>query len=622
MSRKPDLLIIDSTVLEIDVARRQVLSDRVNLLYYDCPTIDEFKKRMEPGGPYANIVAIMRNGWHKAGPLANQRPFAADVVPCFPKSLKLIACSGHGYDAADIEGLTSRGILYCNTPNACTEAVAVTALSLIIDSFRFLSFAQWCARYDWMKSRELGPIAVDPTNKTLGIVGLGAIGLAVAQKCEAVFGMKIHYQGPRPKPAVEKLLSHGAVYHSTVEDMIPEIDCIVLAAPYNKETHHLLSHKQFALAKKEGLRVVNIARGAMIDEDALIEALESGRVPGAGLDVHASEPEVNPKLKDNWKVALLPHIGVCSKTFFLVIGAGVVGLTTALELRHRYPSAKIVIAAKYLPGDSAPEYTSAWGGANWFPAATDNGPQQDYEAITYRKFKNLCSERPECGIKPMQIKWHYEVPIEEAGILTPATGKLWFEDLTEATRLNIEIHRRIFGSIDNAFKRYPQATAVFNCTGLGAMTLGGVEDNTMYPARGQILLVEGPEKPIENMYFRAPHRAGEATHIFPRGENGGVILGGCRQKNNWSGETDLAFAEVIKRRCCSLAPELGKPEDLKIIKHGVGLRPAREGGPRVESEMLDGKLVIHNYGAGGVGFQASWGLARYAVDLLPERARM
>jgi D-amino-acid oxidase len=118
-----------------------------------------------------------------------------------------------------------------------------------------------------------------------------------------------------------------------------------------------------------------------------------------------------------------------SLAFFLVIGAGVVGLTTALELRHRYPESKIVVAAKYLPGDSAPEYTSAWGGANWFPAATDNGPQQDFEAITYRKFKNLASDRPECGIKPMQIKWHYEVPVEEAGILTPATGKLWFEDL-------------------------------------------------------------------------------------------------------------------------------------------------------------------------------------------------
>ncbi|PVH94774.1 FAD dependent oxidoreductase [Periconia macrospinosa] len=345
--------------------------------------------------------------------------------------------------------------------------------------------------------------------------------------------------------------------------------------------------------------------------------------------------------------------------FFLIIGAGVVGLTTALELRSRHPEARILIVAKYLPGDSAPEYTSAWGGANWFPAATDNGPQQDWEAITYRKFKGLCADRPECGIQPMNIRWHYESPIETVGILTPATGKLWFEDLvgglekiekgelpegtafgfemasfvidvqrylpwlqTEAFRLGIEIHRRILGHIDEAFELYPQATAVFNCTGLGAMSLGGVEDNSMYPARGQILLVQGPEKPIKKMYFRAPHRAGEATHIFPRGERGGVILGGCRQKNNWSGEVDLAFAEVIKRRCCSLVPELGRPEDLRVIKHGVGLRPGREGGPRVESEIRAGKQVIHNYGAGGVGFQASWGLAQYAVDLLPQRANL
>lgn len=90
--------------------------------------------------------------------------------------------------------------------------------------------------------------------------------------------------------------------------------------------------------------------------------------------------------------------------------------------------------------------------------------------------------------------------------------------------------------------------------------------------QGQILLVEGPEKPIRNMFFRAPHRDGEATHIFPRGERGGVILGGCRQKHNWNPEPDMDFAEVIKERCCALVPELGKPEDLKVVKHGVGLR--------------------------------------------------
>jgi len=90
--------------------------------------------------------------------------------------------------------------------------------------------------------------------------------------------------------------------------------------------------------------------------------------------------------------------------YFVVVGAGVIGLVQALELRTRYPHAKIVVAGKYLPGDSAPDYTSAWGGANWFPAARDNGPQEDMEAITYRKFKELSAARPECGIIPMNVR--------------------------------------------------------------------------------------------------------------------------------------------------------------------------------------------------------------------------
>lgn len=115
---------------------------------------------------------------------------------------------------------------------------------------------------------------------------------------------------------------------------------------------------------------------------------------------------------------------------FLIIGAGVIGLTTALELRARYPLAEITIAAKYLPGDSAPDYTSAWGGANWFPASRDNGKQEQWDAITYRKFQQLSATRQkETGVKSMNIRCYYEKSIDEVGIKTPATDKIWFDEL-------------------------------------------------------------------------------------------------------------------------------------------------------------------------------------------------
>lgn len=310
MADKPDILFIDSSVQAVDSERRQSLASKFNIIQYDCNSVADFIERLKPGGPFSKVVAISRNGWLKAGKFAEQRLFASDVVPNFPSTLKIICCSGHGHDASDVVALKARDIWYCNTPNSCTEAVANTAMSLILDSFRFLTYAQWCARYDWMASREIGLVAKDPVGQSLGIVGLGDIGLAIARKCEVALGMKIHYQGPRRKREAEGIWT----YHTTVDKMIPVVDCIVLAAPYTKETHHLLSRKQFSLAKKSGLRVVNIARGQMIDENALLEALDNGSVVGAGLDVHVGEPGVNPRLKENWKVALLPHIGVCSNT--------------------------------------------------------------------------------------------------------------------------------------------------------------------------------------------------------------------------------------------------------------------------------------------------------------------
>ncbi|KAB8219521.1 glyoxylate reductase [Aspergillus novoparasiticus] len=282
MGVKADILFIESPVQAVDTARRETLAKNFNLLYYDCDSVNDFIERLKLGGQYSGVVAIVHNGWHKVGKFASERLFAPEVVPHFPPCLRIICCSGHGYDASDVKGLSARGIWFCNTPGACTEAVSNTAWFLVLDTFRYLSYAQWCARYDWNASRELGLTASDPCGQSLGII------------------------------CAEELLRNGAIYHSRISDMIPELDCIVLAAPYSDETHHLLSTNEFALAKNTGLRVVNIARGKIIDEEALIEALAQGKVVGAGLDVHEMEPGVNSKLKDNWKVTLLPHIGVCS----------------------------------------------------------------------------------------------------------------------------------------------------------------------------------------------------------------------------------------------------------------------------------------------------------------------
>ncbi|KAF8858365.1 FAD dependent oxidoreductase [Acephala macrosclerotiorum] len=190
----------------------------------------------------------------------------------------------------------------------------------------------------------------------------------------------------------------------------------------------------------------------------------------------------------------------------------------------------------------------------------------------------------------------------------------WLQN--EALKRGIEFQRKSVTDI-RELTDDPSVRAVFNCTGLGSYSLKGVEDKLLYPTRGQVMLVENPGVLMERMYFRSPQRVNkDTTYVFPRNPGGGVILGGCRFDNEWDGEVDLEFAEDIKRRCCALASELGKSEDLKVIQHAVGLRPSRKGGARLEREKMGKTWVIHNYGAGGAGYQASWGLAKDAVDLV------
>lgn len=145
------------------------------------------------------------------------------------------------------------------------------------------------------------------------------------------------------------------------------------------------------------------------------------------------------------------------------------------------------------------------------------------------------------------------------------------------------------------------ADLVVNCTGLSASKLGGVEDKTVVPARGQIVVVRN-SAPAMCGTSGTDDGPDEACYIMTRAAGGGTILGGCYQKGNWESQPDPSLAIRIMQRCVDICPELtgGKGiEHLDIIRHGVGLRPVREGGTRIEKETINGVVTVHNYGAGG-----------------------
>lgn len=160
---------------------------------------------------------------------------------------------------------------------------------------------------------------------------------------------------------------------------------------------------------------------------------------------------------------------------------------------------------------------------------------------------------------------------------------------------------------------------VVNCTGLGAARLGGVADATVVPARGQIVVVRNDAGGRMLDVSGTDDGDGEACYLMTRAAGGGTILGGCYQKGSWESQPDPGLAVRIMTRAVKLCPALtgGRGiEHLDVIRHGVGLRPVREGGTRVEKERIGDLWVVHNYGAGGAGYQSSYGCAMNAVDLV------
>lgn len=231
----------------------------------------------------------------------------ADLIAGAGEQLGLIASFGAGTEHIDLAAAASRKIIVTNTPGVFTDDTADLAMAGIIGvPRRIREGTALVRRGEWTGWAPSGLLGRKLAGKVLGIVGMGRIGQAVAHRARA-FGLEIAYTNRKQLPeALERML--GARYVGDVDALMAEADILTLHCPLTDETRHMVDARRIALMKP-GSSIVNTARGELIDQEALIAALESGHLAGAGLDVYPDEPHVDPRLIAHPNVMTLPHIG-------------------------------------------------------------------------------------------------------------------------------------------------------------------------------------------------------------------------------------------------------------------------------------------------------------------------
>jgi len=234
-------------------------------------------------------------------------PIPAAILGVTPRRAKIIANFGVGYNNIDVATARSLGIVVTNTPDVLTDETADLAITLLLmaarrtgEGERHVRAGQWTG---WRPTHMLGTRV---SGKTLGILGLGRIGRAVAKRASSGFGMRVIYYDP-PVPLGEARAC-GASPRESVEEVLRESDFVSLHMPASPENRHLINAERLAVMPRHAI-LINTARGDVIDEVALAAALARGTIGGAGLDVYEREPKVDPALLKLENVVLLPHLG-------------------------------------------------------------------------------------------------------------------------------------------------------------------------------------------------------------------------------------------------------------------------------------------------------------------------
>ncbi|MCF8481780.1 MAG: D-glycerate dehydrogenase [Rhodospirillum sp.] len=229
----------------------------------------------------------------------------ATVVAALPDTVAVIATFSVGYEHVDVAAAEARGILVTNTPGVLTEATADIALLLLLGAARRASEGERMMRAGawtgWTPTQLMG---THLNGKRLGILGMGRIGLALAHRARAL-GMEIHYHN---RSELDRSEAGDARYHARPEDLLAVADALSLHFPATPQTLKFLNTERLSLLPR-GAIVVNTARGAVVDDEALIAALKSGQVAAAGLDVYDGEPKANPAYASLPNTFLLPHLG-------------------------------------------------------------------------------------------------------------------------------------------------------------------------------------------------------------------------------------------------------------------------------------------------------------------------
>ena len=230
--------------------------------------------------------------------------FDSDLISKLPETIKIISNFAVGYGNIDIETAKKKNTVVTNTPDVLTDATAEIAILVLLGAARRAKEGiEWAKKKNWTWSSDF-LLGKQLTGSRLGILGMGRIGRAVADRARA-FGMEIHYYN---RSRLEKSLEKNAVYHKSLKSLLSVSDFFSINCPSTEETKNIINHKTLKYFP-EGAVISNSARGDMIDDEAMVEALKSGKIFSLGLDVYNGEPNIHPEYLTLSNVFVLPHLG-------------------------------------------------------------------------------------------------------------------------------------------------------------------------------------------------------------------------------------------------------------------------------------------------------------------------